>query len=420
MLKQNLVIIGNGIATTKLIGYLEQSEKYHITILSDEDIVHYNRVMLSPLLANETDLASISQNDKEFYLHKNCRVLLKQTVSRICRQTQRVFCQQGAFSYDKLIIATGSSAYIPDITIYDHHHQSLQDTSTIKGIGGFRDIIDVKKMQAFSKKQDAKPCALVVGGGLLGIEAAYGLNQLGVKTHLLHRNKALMNRQIDLQASALLESSLLDIGLNIIKPAQISSITLDEQQQVSSVQLDNGQQIDCQLVIFAAGISPNSQLASDAGLDVNKAICVNPQMQTSDNKIFSFGECSEFDGQTYGLIAPIDEQAKVLAKVLKGQTACYSEKQFSTKLKVNGIDMHSMGETLAHANDEVIEIFDQAKNSPVESAIYKKIIIRDQRIVGAMLFGDINCSGWYFDLLMSEQNIDEIKHALVFGQSFAA
>lgn len=424
--KQKILVIGNGIATTKLITYISQPEKFEVTILSNESVIHYNRVMLSPLLAKEVTFDTIAQSNDNFYYDKNTKVILNQYVTEIQHEEQCVITHdKQVYEYDKLIIATGSSARIPEIDIQSS--ASLSDLRLperqrfkIKGIMGFRDMLDVELMQEYADNKASH--AVVVGGGLLGIEAAYGLNKLGIDTYLIHRNQVLMNRQIDGTASQLLEGSLVNIGINVIKPDNIKAVSITAERELKSVTLESGEVIPCNLLVYAAGIIPNTKLAKQCGIETDRAIRINAQLQTNLKNIYAIGECSEFDGTTYGLIAPIDEQAKVLAKVLQGELIdgkqpSYEEKEFSTRLKVNGIHMHSMGKVNADDQDEVIELLDVSQNA---ESVYKKIIINDGRIVGAMLFGDIDSSQWYFDLYQNKESIKDQREILIFGQQFAA
>lgn len=428
-MKKQLIIIGNGLATMQLLKELGHQKDYLVTVLSAENIPHYNRIMLSSLLAQETDLQSITPCDDAWYQERNIKVLLNHRVIKVDSEKHTLSCENGTqLHYDKLIFATGSRAFIPPMP-------GTQKPNVLEGVMGFRKLIDVDFMQQVTSRYKK---AVVIGAGLLGIEAAVGLVKQGMDVTLLHRRDVLMNRQIDNKASDLLIKELSNRGINIatghgpvalhgvaIENTEAGSAQLSSNSKVSAVELDNGDKLAADLVIFATGIVPCTPLASASGLVVEKGICVDAQLQTSHDDIYALGECCEFEGNTYGLVAPIWNQARVLAKQLllsakeslspEDAVPVYYEEKFATKLKVSGIDVHSMG----IINNEETELeCETLEFNDFERAIYKKILISDHKVVGAVLYGDVADSQWYFELLQQEQSIEKFRQELIFGQAF--
>lgn len=419
-MKKQLVIIGNGLATMQLLKELDHQSDYLVTVLSAENVPHYNRIMLSSLLAQETDLQSITPCDDAWYDERNVRVLLNHRVVNIDAENHTLSCENGAqIDYDKLIFATGSRAFIPLMP-------GTEMPDVLDGVMGFRKLIDVDFMQEVTSRYQR---AVVIGAGLLGIEAAVGLAKQGMDVTLLHRRDVLMNRQIDRNASDLLIKELEGRGIKIATghgpvaltgmPVSPTSEEGSTSRKVCAVTLDNGDKLEADLVIFATGIVPCTPLAQASGLLVKKGICVDAQLQTSQADIYALGECCEFEGNTYGLVAPIWNQASVLAKQLTlkddDELPVYQEESFATKLKVSGIDVHSMGIINSEETDlecEVLEFND------FERSIYKKILISDHKVVGAVLYGDVADSQWYFELLQQEQDIEAFRQDLIFGKAF--
>ena len=415
-MKKQLVIIGNGLATMQLLKELGHQQDYLITVLSAENVPHYNRIMLSSLLAQETDLQSITPCDDAWYQERNIHVLLNHRVTKVDSQNHTIACENGTIiGYDKLIFATGSRAFIPSMP-------GTQMPNALAGVMGFRKLIDVDFMQHVTRLYKK---AVVIGAGLLGIEAAVGLAKQGMDVTLLHRRDVLMNRQIDQNASNLLIKELTRRGIKIVTGSSpialkgMSSNDPSEPHKVCAVELNNGDTLSTDLVIFATGIVPCTPLAQASGLVVEKGICVDAQLQTSADDIYALGECCEFEGNTYGLVAPIWNQARILAQQLLLKTndeiPAYFEEAFATKLKVSGIDVHSMG--IINVNETNLDC-EELEFNDVERSIYKKILTSNQRIVGAVLYGDVVDSQWYFELLQQERDIADIRQDLIFGQAF--
>jgi nitrite reductase (NADH) large subunit len=423
MTKKQLVIIGNGLATMQLLKELDHQQDYAITVLSAENVPHYNRIMLSSLLAQETDLQSITPCDDDWYQERNIRVLLNHRVTHVDGQNHTLSCENGTqIHFDKLIFATGSRAFIPPMP-------GTKMPDVLDGVMGFRKLIDVDFMQQVTTLYKQ---AVVIGAGLLGIEAAVGLAKRGMNVTLLHRRDVLMNRQIDRKASDLLITELEGRGIKIATGHGPVALVAEESaaNKVGAVALDNGDKLPADLVIFATGIVPCTPLAQASGLLVKKGICVDAQLQTSQADVYALGECCEFEGNTYGLVAPIWNQARVLATLLlllakqtldkdapvkDDELPVYQEESFATKLKVSGIDVHSMGIINTEETEldcEVLEFND------FEHGIYKKILISDHKVVGAVLYGDVADSQWYFELLQQELSIEAFRQDLIFGQAF--
>ena len=405
--KQKLVIIGNGLAAMQLLKELGYQDIYEITVLSAESVQHYNRIMLSSLLADETDLESITPCNEQWYFERNIQVLLNHKVASINYTTKNLVCENGAeIPYDKLIFATGSQAFIPNIpgTFIDERPE---------GVMGFRELFDVEYMRTLATNHKN---AVVIGAGLLGIEAAVGLVNQGMDVTLLHRRDVIMNRQIDETASDLLKQELTKRGITVTTGKE--PVMIHKQGcHVSAVELDNGDKLPADLVVFATGIVPCAQLAEQSGLIINKGIIVDQMMQTNHQDVYALGECCEFQGNTYGLVAPIWNQARVLANNLKGIQELYQEEEFATKLKVSGVDVHSMGYINADQAPngcEVLEFQD------FDAAIYKKVLISDHKVVGAVLYGDVADSQWYYELLESQKNISAMRDSLIFGKTFCS
>ena len=416
-MKKQLVIIGNGLATMQLLKELEYQQTYQVTVLSAENVPHYNRIMLSSLLAQETDLQSITPCDDAWYQARNIQVLLNHRVINIDTSKQILSCKNDReFKYDKLIFATGSRAFIPPMP-------GTEMPNVLEGVIGFRKLIDVDFMQQVTRHYKK---SVVIGAGLLGIEAAVGLAKQGMDVTLLHRRDVLMNRQIDQAASDLLIKELTHRGIKIVTgfgPLGLTGeqIAESDSHKVCAVELDNGEAISADLVVFATGIIPCTPLAKASGLKVQKGICVDAQLKTSDDHIYALGECCEYEGNTYGLVAPIWNQARILAQQLllapSDKMPVYTEEAFATKLKVSGIDVHSMGIINPNESEQECEVIEF---NDIERSIYKKIITSKQRVIGAVLYGDVVDSQWYFELLQQKRDITEIRKNLIFGQAFCA
>jgi len=407
-MKQKLVLIGNGMAGVRALEELFKhnitgssgSDLYDITVIGSEPHPNYNRIMLSPVLAGEQTIDDIILNSLEWYEENNITLVTGDAASEISRVKRSVITESGKeFSYDRLLIATGSNPFIIPIPGAEK-----------EGVLGFRDIYDVDVMVQAAK--DYKK-AVIIGGGLLGLEAANGLMKQGMDVTVVHLLDSLMERQLDKPASALLKASLEERGMKFLMEASTAEIIggSDNNGRVTSVKFADGSEIDADLVVMAVGIRPNFELAHKAGIHCERGIVVNDTMQTFDPVVYSVGECVQHRGECYGLVAPLFEQAKVAANHLAqvGSTR-YIGSMTSTKLKVTGIDLFSAGEFNEQEGDEVLQIQD------VASGVYKKLVLKDNVIKGAVMFGDTMDGTWYFSLMRDASNIADFRKTILFGQ----
>lgn len=399
MNKQKLVVVGNGMAGMRTVEELLTlaPDLYDITVIGKEPYGNYNRIMLSPVLAGEKKFDDIVLHHPSWYEERGIDLVSGQVVVDINRKTKQVMTDAGlSFDYDRLLLATGSVPFI--IPIPNHNHACVLS---------FRDIRDVNDMLEVTQH---KKRVAVIGGGLLGLEAANGLLKRGVDVTVIHDMPCLMNRQLDSEAAHLLQKQLEDNGMKFRMGAMTKEIVALDDGHLSHIAFKNGEDLPTDLVIMAVGIRPNVALAKQIGLQVDKAILVNDTMQTFDPSIYAVGECVQHRGALFGLVAPLYEQAKVcathLAEIGIGR---YVQKATATTLKVSGVNLFSAGD-FSGANAETIVLRDTS------SSIYKRLFIKDNKLVGAVLFGDVQDGNWYFDLIKQQQDISDIRADLVFGQ----
>ena len=404
MLKQRLVVIGNGMAGMKTVEELLLSapEKYDITVFGAEPYGNYNRIMLSAVLCGEKNIEDIVINDRQWYRENNIQLYAgsDKAVVRIERGLRKVIAQDGTVAeYDRLLIATGSKPIIPDIPGTD-----------LAGVIGFRDILDVNTMLAYAKSHKK---AVVLGGGLLGLEAANGLLQRGMDVTVIHNNAVLLNRQMDCQAGTMLQTELENRGLKFKMAAQSQELLGNDQQHICGVRFSDGSELACDLFIMAIGVRPNMSLAKQAGLYCERGIIVNDTLQTYDPCVYAVGECIQHRGATFGLVAPLFEQAKVCANHLSAHgVAEYVTLATATKLKVTGINLFSVGDFIGDKQCEQIRFTDPSLG------IYKKLIIKNHKIQGAVLYGDTSDGVWYQALIEQGASIREFRQSLIFGKTF--
>ncbi len=412
MKKLKLVMVGNGMAGVRTIEELLKiaPDLYDITVFGAEPHPNYNRILLSPVLAGEQTVDEIILNPLAWYGEHRITLHTGKTVTRIDRVKRVVHAQDGTEApYDRLLLATGSSPVILPVPGAD-----------LDGVLAYRDIADTQAMiDAAARYRHA----VVIGGGLLGLEAANGLMRRGMHVTVVHIMPWLMERQLDDVAGKLLQKSLEERGIRFLIGAHTQALiakqdggTADEATQparVGAVQFKDGQEIPADLVVMAAGIRPNVGLAQACGLYCNRGIVVNDTMQTiTDPRIYSVGECAAHRGIAYGLVAPLFEQGKVCATHLaQFGIGRYSGSQVSTKLKVTGIDLFSAGNFTGGEGCEEIVMSDPY------GGVYKKLIIRDDKLVGACLYGDTVDGSWYFKLLRDGRKIGDIRDKLMFGES---
>jgi nitrite reductase (NADH) large subunit len=398
--RERLVVIGNGMAGCRAVEEIleRDPERYRITIFGAEPRVNYNRIMLSPVLAGEQTFDEIILNDERWYASNNIELIAGDPVVEIDRETKLVRAQSGMQrAYDKLILATGSNPILIPVPGRD-----------LAGVVTFRDLDDVERMLEAAERGGR---AVVIGGGLLGLEAAHGLSLRGMKVTVLHLMPTLMERQLDEAAGWLLKHELESRGLEIITGADTADIM--GEHRVEGVRLKDGQQIPADIVVMAVGIRPNVALAEEAGLEVARGIRVDDHMASSDEAIFAVGECVEHRGACYGLVAPLFEMCRSLAEGLTREPAPYTGSITSTKLKVSGIDVFSAGDFSGGGESEDIVLRDASRG------VYKRLIIQDNKLVGAVLYGDTSDGTWYFDLLKRSEDIGPLRDTLIFGPAFA-
>src|SRR5260370_27318324 len=346
-------------------------------MFGDEPFGNYNRIMLCAVLDGSHAATEIFLNPLAWYEQNAIRLHSGIRATRIFRFARRVLGADGSEEpYDNLIIATGSRSFVPPLL-----GLTQGDGSTKDGIFGFRSLDDCRRMADYAT---GKRRAAVIGGGLLGLECAHGLQSLGLEVHVMHRSPHLMNQPLDSAAGAILKSLMEAMGVRVHLGADTRAVLGDE--RVSGLELKNGETLECDLVVFATGIKPNSEIASQAGLTVERAIVVNNQMRTvDDSRIYAVGECVQHRGQTYGLVAPIWEQVKVLADHITGANsrAAYHGSKVATRLKVAGVELASMGLTEpCEDRDEVVQFTEPRRGT------YKKLIIRDGRLIRGILLAD--------------------------------
>ena len=391
MEKKKLVLVGNGMAGVRVVEEILHvaKETFAITIFGSEPHPNYNRILLSKVLQGDTKVADITLNDWDWYAQNNIQLYAGETVIRIDPAQKVVVTDRGRTEpYDELIVATGSLPFILPIPGADK-----------AGVTAFRDIRDTEHMLAASRQYKK---AAVIGGGLLGLEAARGLLHLGMEVTVIHLGPYLMERQLDPIAGSMLKAELEKQGMTFLLEKQTQEILGDE--RVRGVRFRDGGELEADLVVMAAGIRPNVELAKECGLAVNRGIVVNDYMQTSLPHIFAVGECAEHNGIVYGLVAPLYEQGKVLARAICGlDTKPYQGSVLATQLKVSGIEVFSAGDFADGDDKKSIKVFDE------QDGIYKKIVLRGNQIVGAVLFGDSSDGNRLFSLIQKQADISETE-----------
>jgi len=399
--RPHLVVVGNGMAGCRAVEEILARDpgRFRITIFGAEPRVNYNRIMLSPLLAGEKSFEDIIINGEDWYADNGITLVTGDAITGVDRAAQTVTAKSGRTErYDRLLIATGSDPFIIPVPGKD-----------LPGVISFRDMEDVGAMLEAANRGGE---AVVIGGGLLGLEAAHGLSLRGMKVTVIHLMPTLMERQLDEAAGWLLKSELERRGQTILTQADTAEIY--GKGRVEGVRLKDGRDIPCSIVVMAVGIRPSTALARQAGLEVERGILVDDHMMTSDPAVLAVGECVQHRGQVYGLVAPLWEMCRALADSQTGNPTGYIGSFTSTKLKVSGIDLFSAGDFSGGEGSEDIVLRDATRG------VYKRVVVRDNKVVGAVLYGDTTDGNWYFDLLRKEEDIGDIREALIFGQAFAA
>lgn len=399
--KQRLVVVGNGMAGIRTVEELLKlaPDLYDITVFGAEPYANYNRILLSPVLKGERTLQDIVLNDEDWYARHGIRLLLNRKVVGIDRLRRTVRADDGTQTpYDRLLLATGSNPFILPVPGRD-----------LEGVIAFRDIRDVNAMIDASSRYRH---AVVIGGGLLGLEAANGLAARGMDVSVVHLGAALLDKQLDAEAAALLRGGLEARGLTFLLQRQTEAILGGDDGRVRALRFTDGHEIPADLVVMAVGVRPNTELARSCGLHVDRGVVVSDTLQTYDPRIYAVGECASHRGTAYGLVAPLFEQAKVAANhlALHG-IGRYEGSVTSTKLKVTGIDLFSAGDFAGGAQTETITLADAL------DGVYKKLVIRGDKLVGACLYGDTADSAWYARLIREGAGIEGLRDRLMFGES---
>ena len=401
MKKMKLVMIGNGMAGVRTLEELRKlaPDLYDITVFGAEPHGNYNRILLSPVLAGEMTLPGIMLNDLDWYRENDITLRAGVAITRIDRARRRVIAADGTEAeYDRLLLATGSNPFILPVPGKD-----------LPGVITYRDIADT---EAMIEAAQSHRHAVVIGAGLLGLEAANGLAIRGMDVTVVHLMPWIMERQLDPVAAGMLQKSLEDKGLKFLLEKQTAELVAGESGRVATLRFKDGTSIPADLVVMAAGIRPNTDVAKASGLHCNRGVVVNDTMQTFDPRIYAVGECAEHRGTAYGLVAPLFEQAKVCANHLANfGIGRYVGSMVSTKLKVTGIDVFSAGDFAGGDETEEIVLADR------QGGVYKKLVLRDNRIVGAVLYGDTVDGSWYLQLMKDRQDIHELRDHLMFGQN---
>jgi nitrite reductase (NADH) large subunit len=399
IVKKKLVIIGNGMAPGRMLENLLEAapDGYDVVIFNAEPRVNYDRIMLSPVLSGEKTFEQIVIHGDGWYIKHGITLYKGVKINSIDRETKTVTSDTGVIEpYDKLVIATGSVPFIIPVP-----------GNNLAGVLSYRDLDDVTAMMIAAK---SKGSAVVIGGGLLGLEAAAGLAEQGMKVTVIHIMPTLMERQLDPTAGHLLKKNIQERGITVLNGANTKAIL--GTTHVEGVELVDGTIIPASLVVMAVGIRPNVALAKEAGITINRGIIVDDQIRTSDRDIFALGECGEHRGTVYGLVAPLYEMAGILAKTLMNEHAAYQGSVTATKLKVTGISLFSAGDFAEAEDREEIVLRD------AQHGIYKRLILKDNKIVGAVLYGETSDGAWFFDMLRRGTDISAMRDTLIFGQSY--
>ncbi len=397
---EKLVVIGAGMASGRALEHLFElnPDAYHVTLFNGEPRGNYNRLMLSPVLSGEKTYEEIITHDEDWYASNRVETRFGEFVTRIDRDRRVVVTRTGETPYDKLLIATGSMPFMLPLPGAD-----------LQGVMPYRDLDDVNRMLDAASLPGAR--AVVIGGGLLGLEAAAGLRLRGMEVVVLHVMGHLMDRQLDPSAAYLLEKDLERRGIKVHCKANTKAIL--GQNRVEAVALDDGTVYGADIVVMAVGIRPETRLARDAGIEIARGIVVDDAMRTSDPRILSIGECVEHQGMIYGLVAPLYDQAKVVARTLLGEEAAFVPVELSTKLKVTGCDLFSAGDFADAPDREEIVLRDAARG------VYKRLVLKDNAIIGAVMYGDTADGAWFLSKIKAREDISEGRDTLIFGPAYA-
>lgn len=399
-MRERLLVVGNGMAAHRLLERLHARApgRWAISVLGAEPRANYNRILLSAVLSGDKSADAIMQSDAAWFTERGFDFRAGCRVARIDRDRRAVIDAHGvATPYDRLVLATGSDPILLPLP-----GANLPEVMT------FRDLADVDRLITASRTARR---AVVIGGGLLGLEAAFGLRRRGLEVTVVHLMSHLMERQLDADAGAYLRHALERLGIAFALSANTAAIEGDA--HVSGVRLRDGTVLPADLVVMAVGIRPNTALAREAGLAVGRGVVVDDTLATSDPAIFALGECAEHHGQTYGLVAPAWEQAEIVARHLAGEPARYPGSIVGTHLKVAGVSVFSAGAIEAAEGDDDLLYVDPS------NALYRRVILRDDKVVGAILVGDSSDGGWLFDLMRDGRSVGALREAVALGRHLA-
>lgn len=399
-MSEPLVIVGNGMAAARLVAELVKTSlgRYAIAVIGEEPRLAYNRVLLSSVLAGETTSHDIELKPANWWRDRGVTVKYGCRVTEIdVGRSELKIAGDESIEYSRLVLATGSTPLRLNLPGVD-----------LAGVCTFRDSRDVDMLLALAAR---KRPVVVIGGGLLGLEAAYGLAKGGTPVTLLHLMDRLMERQLDLPAADLLKTLVERTGVEVLLNADTARI--HGERRVEGVELADGRRIAADAVVFAAGIRPSTSLASGSGLLVNRGVVVDDRLQTSTENIFALGECAEHRGICYGLVEPAYEQAHVLAQHLSGKAAAYRGSVVATNLKVSGVNVFSAGDFLGADGSEAILLSD------IRRGTYKKLVLAEGRLIGAVLIGDTSDALWYLEMIRSRKPVASIRREMMFGRSLA-
>ncbi|WP_018394993.1 nitrite reductase large subunit NirB [Bacillus sp. 37MA] len=396
--KRKIVVIGNGMAGVRCVEEIVKinPHSFRITIFGKEPHPNYNRILLSKVLQGDTSVESITLNDWNWYEENNITLFIDEPVIKLDTEQKCVITAKRTVEYDELVLATGSLPFMLPLP-----------GAKKEGVTAFRDISDCEKMIELSKKHKK---AIVIGGGLLGLEAARGLLNLGMKVDVVHIGDYIMNRQLDQTAATMLQKELEKQGMNFLFQKHSAEIT--GHKRVKGLNFKDGSRREADLIVMAVGVRPNIELVSGTAIKTNRAIVVDDYMKTNVPNVYAVGECAEHRGLVYGLVAPLYEQGKILAAHLCGmETRGYQGTILSTQLKVSGVNVFSAGEFMECDNTQSLNWYDGIRNT------YKKIVVRDNKIVGAVLFGDIQEGTKLFDMIQKKTDYAILEKEMKSGES---
>jgi len=399
-MSEPLVIVGNGMAAARLCEELASRAlgRYAVAIIGEERQLAYNRVLLSSVLAGETESDDIALRPARWWRDRGVTLQCGAPATAVDLAARTVSVADGkTLGFAKLVFATGSRPIRLPISGAD-----------LKGVLTFRDLADVASISRAACKNSR---VVVVGGGLLGLEAAYGLAKAGARVTLVHLMDRLMERQLDPRAATMLKRAVEAKGIEVLLNVETARFVGDG--CVEAVELKDGRILDAETVVVAVGVKPNAEIAAAAGLKVNRGIVVDDHLATSAPGVFAIGECAEHRGICYGLVEPAYEQAQVLAAHLVGEAADYHGSAVATNLKVAGINVYSAGSFLGDVGAQQITLHDAGLD------VYRKLVIERGRLAGAVLFGDTSDGPWYLDLIRSGVSTDDFRDALMFGRALA-